>query len=86
VRSADVDDCVLNADGVRELQRTQLTGRNDDTLARARLYWSMLRDGHAQIGFGRGAVGLVTAPQSIRAAWLRAAAAMSSRGRNRVPS
>jgi hypothetical protein len=45
VRSADANDGVLNADGVRELQRTQPTGRNDDTLARELVfYWSMWRE------------------------------------------
>ena len=44
VRTADLDDPVLNADRVRELQQTPPSGTNEDTFARELLfYWSMWR-------------------------------------------
>jgi hypothetical protein len=44
VHAADLDDPMLDADGVRELQRTSPRGTNEDTFARELLfYWSMWR-------------------------------------------
>jgi hypothetical protein len=57
VDNANVSDDVLNANGVRELQRTAATGRNDDTLARELVfYWSMWRE-VMKAGSGQPAAG-----------------------------
>lgn len=44
VRTANLDDTMLNPDGVRELQRAQSRGTNEDTFARELVfYWTMWR-------------------------------------------
>ena len=54
VRAADLDDRILNADGVRELQRTPPRFTNEDTFARELVfYWSMWRE-------------LTSAPSAVR--------------------